>query len=749
MDERRREGEMSIWAQTNLDTRIAFSASACCTASEIRELIRRHHLSCFPAYGEIDISALMARKKTNLYHIVDSMRMGDVFENTKGIGFLMVEVSDPRCDAQQAPFSPNPLMTTPVLQNQIDNVTISRSGHDILKEHKRRGILFSVASRYSEHVHDENYCETTPPQLHGSYRDNSVSMKMVSEDSESHSGNRTEKILTSMSNGLSCKNMQKRHTEKCQLEEAEHSEKDFADVIEAVTCCAKRRMEANEGSRWIPEKSFLISPNGPSSLQPSASEIHTAPCLWPTSSANRHEHHQDKGVTKAGSKLYDANHKMEEINERQLARERQNTMQSRIKCVAVSSHCRDTTNQIAAKIDMTEKTTDKDLLVMENGVSVSAVNKTLESNALLETEQFSAESIQAVSEANEVKMKDLRRGQLTLKKVITIGRDLEETHETDRIMHEDMEREEPVMSKGVSSDDDLNAPLEEETEPEVEYMVNKISETNVVKVGDMDRGQFIMNREVAAGSDQGEDHDIDEVLRENMVKDQPEMQQRITSDDDLRETNGRKKRHRVGEVRSDRVNAMSELSGMKGNDTRRGQPVMTSEATSCRNEDQTSERQIVLKMEQVSAAALERILEDDLLAVANRLSKTTSRRKQSASEHWPKKLGQRLVQAKKECLEKDKKDDSESKRLQDAGTSEAVALQAQTPVHCEHCGRQYAKRTSSYFRHLEDCQIQRRQDAGTSNVVLQQLQTSVQCDHCGKQYMKKTSSYYRHVKLCK
>lgn len=84
-----------IFVDTNMDTHLALSASPSETIDDLRAKIRKGHLSCFPHLGEIDVGALMVKRKSLFYHLVDSMLVGSAFHGLKGTRFLLVEISQP------------------------------------------------------------------------------------------------------------------------------------------------------------------------------------------------------------------------------------------------------------------------------------------------------------------------------------------------------------------------------------------------------------------------------------------------------------------------------------------------------------------------------------------------------------------------------------------------------------------------------------------------------------------------------
>eukprot|EP01018_Ginkgo_biloba_P023198 Gb_26787 [translate_table: standard] len=98
-----------IFVDTNLDTHLALSASPSDTVGDLRGKIRDGHLSCFPHLGDIDVGALMVKRKSLFYHLVDSMLVDSIFHCLKGTRFLLVEVS--RSEFRTVQGSPRPDIT--------------------------------------------------------------------------------------------------------------------------------------------------------------------------------------------------------------------------------------------------------------------------------------------------------------------------------------------------------------------------------------------------------------------------------------------------------------------------------------------------------------------------------------------------------------------------------------------------------------------------------------------------------------
>ncbi|KAJ7969423.1 COP1-interacting protein 4.1 [Quillaja saponaria] len=83
--------EVSVFADTNLDTRIAMTVPPDITAGEFKN-VERVHFSCFPKSGQIQVNGLMVKRKSCFYYLPDSVPLKYVFKGIRKTWFLHVEV---------------------------------------------------------------------------------------------------------------------------------------------------------------------------------------------------------------------------------------------------------------------------------------------------------------------------------------------------------------------------------------------------------------------------------------------------------------------------------------------------------------------------------------------------------------------------------------------------------------------------------------------------------------------------------
>ncbi|XP_014500704.1 uncharacterized protein LOC106761651 isoform X2 [Vigna radiata var. radiata] len=86
------EAPVTVFADTNLGTRIAFNASPNITSASLKRDFEKAHLSCLPDIGEIQVNGLMVKRKSFFYYLPDSFPIKFAFPAMLGTWFLHVEV---------------------------------------------------------------------------------------------------------------------------------------------------------------------------------------------------------------------------------------------------------------------------------------------------------------------------------------------------------------------------------------------------------------------------------------------------------------------------------------------------------------------------------------------------------------------------------------------------------------------------------------------------------------------------------
>ncbi|XP_061368665.1 uncharacterized protein LOC133311613 [Gastrolobium bilobum] len=90
-------GEVAVFADTNLGTRIAFNAPHDITAGALKRDLEKVHFTCLPDIGEIQVDGLMVKQKSCFYYLPDSVPVKYAFPGMRGTWFLHVEVTDSKC----------------------------------------------------------------------------------------------------------------------------------------------------------------------------------------------------------------------------------------------------------------------------------------------------------------------------------------------------------------------------------------------------------------------------------------------------------------------------------------------------------------------------------------------------------------------------------------------------------------------------------------------------------------------------
>ncbi|CAL0301544.1 unnamed protein product [Lupinus luteus] len=84
--------QVIVFAETNLDTRIAFNTPLDITVSAFKRDFERVHFTCLPDIGEIQVNGLMVKRKSCFYYLSDSLPLKYAFPGTRRTWFLHVEV---------------------------------------------------------------------------------------------------------------------------------------------------------------------------------------------------------------------------------------------------------------------------------------------------------------------------------------------------------------------------------------------------------------------------------------------------------------------------------------------------------------------------------------------------------------------------------------------------------------------------------------------------------------------------------
>lgn len=86
-------GEVSVFADTNLGTRISFNVPQDITAGAFKRDFERVHFSCLPHSGKIQVDGLMVKRRLFFYYLPDSLPLKYVFPGMSCEWFLHVEAS--------------------------------------------------------------------------------------------------------------------------------------------------------------------------------------------------------------------------------------------------------------------------------------------------------------------------------------------------------------------------------------------------------------------------------------------------------------------------------------------------------------------------------------------------------------------------------------------------------------------------------------------------------------------------------
>ncbi|KAM0063730.1 hypothetical protein Hdeb2414_s0003g00094391 [Helianthus debilis subsp. tardiflorus] len=85
--------EVPVFIDTSLETHIVISVSPDITAGVFKRKCEIMHLGCYPAIGNIKVDGLMVKKKSQLYHLPESMPIKHAFQGSKKTWFLYAKLS--------------------------------------------------------------------------------------------------------------------------------------------------------------------------------------------------------------------------------------------------------------------------------------------------------------------------------------------------------------------------------------------------------------------------------------------------------------------------------------------------------------------------------------------------------------------------------------------------------------------------------------------------------------------------------
>ncbi|KAI9107282.1 hypothetical protein K1719_021670 [Acacia pycnantha] len=86
-------GEVSVFVDTNLGTRIALNVPQDITAGAFKRDFERVHFMCLPNSEKIQVNGLMVKRKLCFYYLPDSLPLKYVFHGMRSAWFLHVEAS--------------------------------------------------------------------------------------------------------------------------------------------------------------------------------------------------------------------------------------------------------------------------------------------------------------------------------------------------------------------------------------------------------------------------------------------------------------------------------------------------------------------------------------------------------------------------------------------------------------------------------------------------------------------------------
>ncbi|XVE50855.1 hypothetical protein DITRI_Ditri01bG0197600 [Diplodiscus trichospermus] len=85
------DAKVAVFTDTNLGTRLAMAVSPDTTVEDFQRELERAHHDCFPKLGEIEVYALMVKRKSCFYHLPLSMPIKYAFQHREGAWFLHIK----------------------------------------------------------------------------------------------------------------------------------------------------------------------------------------------------------------------------------------------------------------------------------------------------------------------------------------------------------------------------------------------------------------------------------------------------------------------------------------------------------------------------------------------------------------------------------------------------------------------------------------------------------------------------------
>ncbi|KAG2328066.1 hypothetical protein Bca52824_010794 [Brassica carinata] len=74
-------GEVAVFVETNLGTRIAITVSLDFTSADFKRKVEETHVSCLPSLGEIRVHSLMVQRKSQFYYLAQSVPIKYIFRD--------------------------------------------------------------------------------------------------------------------------------------------------------------------------------------------------------------------------------------------------------------------------------------------------------------------------------------------------------------------------------------------------------------------------------------------------------------------------------------------------------------------------------------------------------------------------------------------------------------------------------------------------------------------------------------------
>ncbi|CAH8362580.1 unnamed protein product [Eruca vesicaria subsp. sativa] len=84
-------GEVAVFVETNLGTRIAMTVSLDITSADFKRKLEETHESCLPSLGEIRVHGLMVHRKAQFYYLAQSVPIKYIFRDNQKPWFIHAE----------------------------------------------------------------------------------------------------------------------------------------------------------------------------------------------------------------------------------------------------------------------------------------------------------------------------------------------------------------------------------------------------------------------------------------------------------------------------------------------------------------------------------------------------------------------------------------------------------------------------------------------------------------------------------